>query len=49
MGGYLSLPPAFRQDPEKAADWVGKALAHVSEMPPKQPKPTARPKAAKPK
>jgi TfoX/Sxy family transcriptional regulator of competence genes len=45
MGGYLSLPPAFHDQPEKAADWVARALAHVSAMPPKK----AKPKAAKPK
>src|SRR5271166_5952638 len=32
MGGYVSLPPAFRTDPEQAAGWVARALAHVSEM-----------------
>ncbi len=49
MGGYLSLPPAFRKDSEQAAGWVARALAYVGEMPPKKAKPKASPKAAKPK
>ncbi len=49
MGGYISLPPAFRQQPELAADWVGRALSHVAELPPKKAKPRATgPKAARP-
>jgi len=39
MGGYLSLPSQWRDSPELAADWVGKALRHVSTMPPKVKKP----------
>ena len=39
MGGYLSLPPAWRDSPDVAADWVGRALAIVSAMPPKKAKP----------
>src|SRR5258708_1488921 len=49
MGGYLSLPAALRKDPEQAAGWVGRALAYVSEMPPKKAKAKASPKAARPK
>jgi TfoX/Sxy family transcriptional regulator of competence genes len=49
MGGYLSLPPALRKNPEQAAGWVGRALAHVSKMPPKKAKPKASPKAARPR
>jgi TfoX/Sxy family transcriptional regulator of competence genes len=45
MGGYLSLPPAWRDDPELAAGWVGRALAFVAAMPAK----TAKPKATKSK
>ena len=52
MGGYLSLPPAWRDSPELAADWVNRALGFVSAMPPKAAKPkTAKasgPRAAKP-
>jgi TfoX/Sxy family transcriptional regulator of competence genes len=39
MGGYVSLPPTWRADPSLAADWVGRALSHVSAMPTKTPKP----------
>jgi TfoX/Sxy family transcriptional regulator of competence genes len=49
MGGYLSLPLAWRDSPELAADWVSRALAFVSAMPPKDAKPkAAKPRAAKP-
>jgi len=39
MGGYLSLPQAWRAEPETAAGWVAKAFAHVSSMPAKVKKP----------
>ena len=42
MGGYTSLPEAWRGTPDVAAQWVERALAHVSAMPPKVKKPTAR-------
>ena len=45
MGGYLSLPPGWRADPGRAADWVEKARIHVGTLPPK----AAKPKAAKPR
>jgi len=49
MGGYLSLPPAWRETPEVAASWVDRAFAHVSDMPPKVSKPrAAKAKAGKP-
>jgi TfoX/Sxy family transcriptional regulator of competence genes len=48
MGGYVSLPPAWRADPGVAADWVDRALTHVSAMPPKKAKPT-KPKARGPR
>jgi TfoX/Sxy family transcriptional regulator of competence genes len=52
MGGYLSLPPAWRDSPQLAADWMDRALAFVSAMPPKAAKPktakASRPRAAKP-
>src|ERR1700722_3539836 len=35
MGGSLSLPEAGRAQPDLAAGWVAKALAHVSTLPPK--------------
>src|SRR5215468_10177577 len=28
MGGYLSLPPQWRESPNLAADWVDKALRY---------------------
>jgi len=43
MGGYLSMPSAWRDSPELAAAWVRRALTFVATMPPKQ----AKPKAAK--
>ena len=39
MGGYLSLPAAWRAEPELAAGWVARALAHVRALPPKVKKP----------
>ena len=44
MGGYLSLPASWRDDPGRSADWVGRALTHVAAMPPKKAKPKAKPK-----
>ncbi len=41
MGGYTSLPGAWRSKPEVAAQWVERALAHVSTLPPKVKKPKA--------
>ena len=41
MGGYTSLPGAWRDSPDLAASWVERALAHVSAMPPKVKKPKA--------
>ena len=35
MGGYLSLPAAWRASPGLAAGWVERALSHVSALPPK--------------
>ncbi len=48
MGGYLSLPPVFRKQPELAADWVARALSYVAGLPPKQAKPRATKKTAGP-
>jgi TfoX/Sxy family transcriptional regulator of competence genes len=39
MGGYLSLPAAWRDAPELAAGWVERALTYVSAQPPKIKKP----------
>jgi hypothetical protein len=41
MGGYTSLPGAWRTAPEVAAQWVERALTHVSTLPPKVKKPKA--------
>ena len=41
MGGYISLPTAWRAEPEVAARWVERALSHVSRLPPKVTKPKA--------
>ena len=35
MGGYTSLPGAWRDAPDVAAGWVERAFAHVSSLPPK--------------
>src|SRR5262249_364084 len=40
-GGYPSLPGGWRAKPEVAAQWVERALAYVSTMPPKVKKPKA--------
>ena len=39
MGGYTSLPAAWRATPDLAAYWVDKALSHVSSLPKKAKKP----------
>ena len=44
MAGYISLPPAWRDDPSRAASWVERAHGHVASLPPK----VKKPKAAKP-
>ena len=41
MGGYTSLPGTWRTKPEVAAQWVERALVHVSTLPPKIKKPKA--------
>ncbi|HWG12629.1 MAG TPA: TfoX/Sxy family protein [Streptosporangiaceae bacterium] len=42
MGGYLSLPRAWRASPEVAATWIERARAHVATLPPKQKRATAK-------
>ena len=39
MGGYVSLPAAWRDTPALASDWVAKALTQASSLPPKVKKP----------
>jgi TfoX/Sxy family transcriptional regulator of competence genes len=46
MGGYTSLPAAWRDQPEVASVWLEKAVAFVGAQPPKGPKPA---KAKKPR
>jgi TfoX/Sxy family transcriptional regulator of competence genes len=38
MTAYVSLPSAWRDQPALAAGWVGRALEHVAELPPKKAK-----------
>jgi TfoX/Sxy family transcriptional regulator of competence genes len=42
MGGYLSLPATWRDQPHTAADWVAKALDYVQTFPPKAKKPAKK-------
>ena len=42
MGGYLSLPATWRDQPQTAADWVAKALDYVQTFPPKAKKPAKK-------
>ena len=35
MGGYVTLPSAWRNDPANAEPWVAKALNHVGALAPK--------------
>ena len=46
MGGYTSLPEAWRTEPDLAARWVERAFSHVSSLPPKAPK-ARKPKTAR--
>lgn len=46
MGGYRSLPGAWRAEPDLAAQWVERAFSYVSSMPPKAPK-ARKPKVAR--
>ena len=36
MGGYATLPPAWRAEPEKGRQWTARALEHTSALPPKK-------------
>ncbi|MFZ5870081.1 MAG: TfoX/Sxy family protein [Actinomycetota bacterium] len=38
MRHYLSVPDGWADDPDVARPWVERALAHVSQLPPKPPK-----------
>ena len=43
MGGYVAAPEAWAQEPERIAEWVARAFAEVSALPPKPPKPSKPP------
>ncbi len=38
MGGYVTLPAAWRASPDSAGRWIGEALDHVAAFSPKKPK-----------
>ena len=42
MGGYLTLPARWRDEPGTAVDWVAKALDYVRTFPPKEKKPARK-------
>jgi hypothetical protein len=39
MGGYVALPADWSAEPALIAPWIERALASVSTLPPKVPKP----------
>lgn len=39
MGGYVSLPEAWKDDPDRLREWIDVALEQVGRMPPKEKKP----------
>jgi hypothetical protein len=41
MTGFTLLPGSIVDDDDAVRDWVGRAIAHVSTMPAKTPKPTS--------
>jgi TfoX/Sxy family transcriptional regulator of competence genes len=45
MGGYVTLPGAWRKTPAKAERWIEASLAHVAALPPKQSKTPKKSKA----
>ncbi len=49
MSGYVSLPPAWRDDPTSTDQWVARALDHVATLPPKATKATKATKAKRSK
>ena len=48
MGGYLSLPRAWRTSPVVAAGWIERARDYVATLPPRQKKPRAAAKRTRP-
>jgi len=50
MTGFTLLPETIVDDDAAVREWVGRAIAHVSTMPVKTPKPrSSKPKTAKPR
>ena len=47
MGGYLSLPETWADEPARLSEWVGRALEGVAVLPPKPPKAPGPPKPPK--
>lgn len=39
MAAYVSLPEAWKDDPDRLREWIGVALEQVARMPPKVKKP----------
>ena len=39
MGEYVALPPVWRDEAERAAEWSERALDHIAALPPKVKKP----------
>ena len=39
MGGYVSLPESWKDDPDRLREWIATARDQVALMPPKPPKP----------
>ena len=42
MAEYVTMPNSWREESDKARDWVSRSLSWASEMPPKQPKKRTR-------
>ena len=38
MGGYVTLPAAWRSAPKRAKPWIAKSFDHVAALPPKRKK-----------
>ena len=38
MGGYVTLPAAWRSAPKRAKPWVAKSFDHIAALPPKRKK-----------
>ena len=47
MGGYLALPEAWAEEPERLGEWITRAFDAVATLPPKQPKAAKTPKSPK--